>query len=166
MQLNHDFWFRISGGDKDTFRYAFWALNIPYTSAPRWLSPLGSSVNGRFCGYVMLQYDIAKGDKDQYLPLFLHANLLKHRSTSRGKKIFRTIKRPRYDDASSSSLDAVKTWVSNVGGMCVDLAIETDVQTSGLKQEAIEEQFAEMNDGLFQDVEDRWLHAGGLVAAW
>lgn len=166
MQLEHNFWFRVSGGDKDTFRYAFWALNIPYTAAPRWLSSLGSSVGDHFCGYVMLQYDISKNENGHYLPLFLHANLLKHRSASRRTGIFRTIRRPRYDDASSPKLNAIKTWVSNMGGMCVNVDIDEDAVDPGLNQEVIEEQFVELSGGLFQDVEDRWFHAGGLVPAW
>lgn len=84
MQAEHEFYFGLSGGDKDTFvsasfgrpplheplsfaltfpyvnvqRYAFWALGIPYSVSPRWMSSLGfhnEYDNGRFCGIAMLQ---------------------------------------------------------------------------------------------------------------
>lgn len=53
MLLHHDFWFKLCGGDKDTFRWAFRILDIPYTPAPRWLSALGflnEYEDNRFCG--------------------------------------------------------------------------------------------------------------------
>lgn len=53
MLHNNDFWFKMCGGDKDTFRWAFRALDIPYATSPRWLSALGilnKFDNDRFCG--------------------------------------------------------------------------------------------------------------------
>lgn len=50
MMAHHAFWFRLAGGDKDTFRWAFRALDIPYASAPRWMSALGFMDGERFCG--------------------------------------------------------------------------------------------------------------------
>lgn len=54
MMDQHDFWFTMCGGDKDTFRWAFRMLDLPYTPAPRWLSALGVlnefDDNKRFCG--------------------------------------------------------------------------------------------------------------------
>lgn len=53
MMRHHDFWFKLCGGDKDTFRWAFRMLDIPYAAAPRWLSALGilNHMEGdRFCG--------------------------------------------------------------------------------------------------------------------
>lgn len=50
MSFHHDFWFKLSGGDKDTFRWAFRALDIPYAAAPRWMSALGIMDGDKFCG--------------------------------------------------------------------------------------------------------------------
>lgn len=74
-------------------RYAFLALGIPYTPAPRWLAILGSSLHrgGKdlFCGAAMLQYGLSPPHTKQHqepsepthpAPLFVHANLLKHMS--------------------------------------------------------------------------------------
>lgn len=50
MMAHHEFWFRLAGGDKDTFRWAFRALDIPYAAAPRWMSALGVLDGSQFCG--------------------------------------------------------------------------------------------------------------------
>ncbi len=53
MQGEREFWFRMSGGDKDTFRWGFRALGLEWGEPPRWLSALGflnSYDGGRFCG--------------------------------------------------------------------------------------------------------------------
>ncbi|RMD40840.1 hypothetical protein DV735_g4318, partial [Chaetothyriales sp. CBS 134920] len=85
MQTKGDFWF--SGGDKDTFRYAFLALGISYTPAPRWLAVLGTSLGAdTFCGAAMLQFGITPprpgnldpNDPAHPEPLFAHSNLVKH----------------------------------------------------------------------------------------
>lgn len=175
MQATHDFWFLLSGGDKDTFRYAFWALRLPYAAAPRWLSPLGSAIQqgvaseqGKFCGVVMLQYDIAKNERGQYLPLFLHANLLKHRYNpweAKGRRIFQTIKRVSQDIANHPGLGRAKAWVYEDGGLCVDLEIipaSKDVVETG-EQKVITEHFEEVHGGVFDNFEDQWLKAGGRV---
>ncbi|KAF8588833.1 glycosyltransferase family 71 protein [Ramaria rubella] len=179
MQTNHDFWFLLSGGDKDTFRYAFWALSVPYASAPRWLSALGSSFGrdaawqeGKFCGFVMLQYDIAKNERGQYLPLFLHANLVKHRYNSwqpKDRRLFQTIKRASQDDANEPSLDRARMWVYQDGGMCVDLAVDPASDNrvgAGQEQKLMTEQFSVAYDGAFKDVEEQWIRAGGKQGGW
>ncbi|KAM0747917.1 hypothetical protein T439DRAFT_328584 [Meredithblackwellia eburnea MCA 4105] len=97
MQREHKFWFKLSGGDKDTFRYGFFLLDLPYTPVPHYLSAGGSaaSYNGHtFCGHTMLQYGLSPEEwslpevqrlvdpeyeiPDHAPPLFVHANLLKH----------------------------------------------------------------------------------------
>lgn len=53
MGDGRDFWFTMCGGDKDTFRWAFRILDIPWSDSPRWLSAVGSENGfdgGRFCG--------------------------------------------------------------------------------------------------------------------
>ncbi|KAF8499359.1 mannosyltransferase putative-domain-containing protein [Gautieria morchelliformis] len=174
MQANHDFWFLLAGGDKDTFRYAFWALSAPYFAAPRWLSALGAASGWdaeKFCGFVMLQYDIAKDERGQYLPLFLHANLLKHRYTAweaKGRRIFKTIKRASQDIANEPSLDRARTWVYENAGMCVDLevTVASDDEGGAQAQKVITEQFDEVYGGVFKDVEVQWIQAGGRVGGW
>lgn len=110
MAEEGDFWF--SGGDKDTFRYAFLALGIPYTPAPRWLSLLGNpDPRGKFCGAAMLQYGLTAprpghadpNDTSHPEPLFVHANLLKHMSGVRAGGVFTQFRRlaPWQDDVRS-----------------------------------------------------------------
>ncbi len=41
MQREQEMWFRMSNGDKDTFRYAWWFLGLEYTPAPHYLSAAG-----------------------------------------------------------------------------------------------------------------------------
>lgn len=86
MQRNSDFWFRLSGGDKDTFvcplatfrfpgthvprpqRYAFYFLSLPYTPSPHWLSIAGAflpSFEGHsFCGHTSVQYGLSATEWD------------------------------------------------------------------------------------------------------
>ncbi|KAJ9103740.1 hypothetical protein QFC21_002200 [Naganishia friedmannii] len=41
FQENHKFWFNLCAGDKDMFRWAFRALDIPFAVSPMWAAPLG-----------------------------------------------------------------------------------------------------------------------------
>lgn len=179
MQADNDFWFRLSGGDKDTFRYAFWALGSKYLAAPRWLSPLGtldgsesSWQEGEFCGFVMLQYDIEMNKKGEYPPLFVHANLLKHRDIGWANKVtrlFRNIKRPSQDAASEPSLDRVTMWVYKTMGMCVDIKVDPaqgNQVAAGLEQNVVMEYFDEAYDGAFKDFEEKWKAAGGKAGGF
>ncbi|KIJ51257.1 glycosyltransferase family 71 protein [Sphaerobolus stellatus SS14] len=179
MQANYDFWFRLSGGDKDTFRYAFWALDAKYYTAPRWLSPLGtidgseeSWQEGKFCGLVMLQYDIEKNEYGEYPPLFVHANLLKHRLKgweNRVDKLFKTIKRPSENSVQEPSLDRVTAWVYNAAGMCVDIKVDPAVDNrigAGMEQRIVTEPFDQVYNGAFKDFERNWKKAGGRAGGF
>ncbi|KAJ9122426.1 hypothetical protein QFC22_001851 [Naganishia vaughanmartiniae] len=77
MQADHDFWFHMCGGDKDTFRWAFRALDIPFAVSPMWAVPLGQRNgydNGRFCGHTVLQYDLETiPGEEEPRPLFVHS---------------------------------------------------------------------------------------------
>jgi alpha 1,2-mannosyltransferase len=42
MQRDSAFWFRLSMGDKDTFRYAWKLFGLPYTAAPHLFSAVGA----------------------------------------------------------------------------------------------------------------------------
>jgi alpha 1,2-mannosyltransferase len=50
MMDDKDFWFRMCGGDKDTFRWAWRALDLDFGRSPRWMSSVGIMYKGRFCG--------------------------------------------------------------------------------------------------------------------
>ncbi|GAA5961179.1 hypothetical protein JCM3765_001254 [Sporobolomyces pararoseus] len=72
MNREHEFWFRLSGGDKDTFRYAFYFLDLPYSLAPHYPSSVGDFLpkhqiykGHTFCGHTMLQYSLSIEDWKQ-----------------------------------------------------------------------------------------------------
>ncbi|KAL8286897.1 hypothetical protein RQP46_003903 [Phenoliferia psychrophenolica] len=70
------FFFTLSDGDKDLFRYAFLALRKRWAVPGRQVSTAGWLKDGdidtnRFCGTTMVQSDLDGA------PLFVHANLLK-----------------------------------------------------------------------------------------
>ncbi|GAA5893574.1 hypothetical protein JCM8208_000832 [Rhodotorula glutinis] len=67
MMRDEGFWFRLSGGDKDLFRYAFLFLSLPFGMAPHYpsalggplLPPLAPHTEGHtFCGHSMVQYGL------------------------------------------------------------------------------------------------------------
>lgn len=170
MQIDRDFWFRLSGGDKDTFKYACWVLGAKYAFAPRWLSSLGTMdySEDTFCGYAMLQNDILKNEQGQYPPLFVHANLLKHRSlawTYQTRTFFQSIKRFKYDNISERSLDRARVWVYDELGMCVDIRLD-DSQGNQGEQEITLEDFNEIFGEAFKDFENQWRDVGGSVGGF
>lgn len=121
-------------------RYAFLALGIPYTPAPRWLAVLGSSLKrgqeDLFCGAAMLQYGISppprkhrdSSDPTHPEPLFVHANLLKHMSGVKPGQAFPLMRRLslRQDDVrveGQTALDSVVGGARDVRGrgLCSDI---------------------------------------------
>ncbi|EOR01323.1 hypothetical protein E3P89_01078 [Wallemia ichthyophaga] len=80
MADNHKYWFKLAGGDKDTFRYAFHLLRIPYVHAPNWVAaggaptPISRDSSIRFCGHSKIQFDLNTLEPK---PVFAHAQLLK-----------------------------------------------------------------------------------------
>ncbi|KAG2218095.1 hypothetical protein INT45_000018 [Circinella minor] len=72
MQEHSDLYFQFLNGDKDTFKYAWKALGVPYYMTETFLGMGGLEVE-TFCGHTMLQYS----DNDEIHPLFVHANLMK-----------------------------------------------------------------------------------------
>ncbi|TNY23116.1 family 71 glycosyltransferase [Rhodotorula diobovata] len=69
----YKFWFNLSDGDKDMFRFAWLALRKRWGVPGRYVSvaALPRNTLSGFCGHTMLQHDhLGK-------PLFVHANLLK-----------------------------------------------------------------------------------------
>lgn len=130
-------------------RYAFLALGIPYTPAPRWLSLLGGTLTPQssvFCGSAMLQYGLDAPDDPGQVPgrshpppLFVHANLIKHQTGARPASgtAFSLVRRlsPLQDDvraeyatAAAAPLDGVAGGAKEVGGrgLCSDIVAFRD----------------------------------------
>ena len=140
MQKDHDFWFKLSGGDKDTFRYAFYALGLSFTPAPHWLSSFGTmhgypTEDHTFCGLAMFHYGLSPDDWRYFPeaepdietrlshapPLFVHANLLKHSEGYNRGQTFTAIKRYAYDKVDHTLERARAIVYYSYQGMCVDL---------------------------------------------
>nr|XP_031863937.1 uncharacterized protein CI109_000581 [Kwoniella shandongensis]KAA5531009.1 hypothetical protein CI109_000581 [Kwoniella shandongensis] len=115
MMQNPDMYGFLSYGDKDTFRYSFYALGLPYQQAPKMFASAGgyqtqngeSSLN--FCGHSMIQWGLtpphAKHDPSYHPPpAFLHTILAKHRNGLQPSKLFTHIRRPRLDGISEPLL--------------------------------------------------------------
>lgn len=73
MLKDWKYWFQISDGDKDVFRYAMLALRKRWALPGRYLGAAGLSWDtlSGFCGHTMLQHDTLGR------PIFVHMNLLK-----------------------------------------------------------------------------------------
>lgn len=140
MQRDHDFWFKISGGDKDTFRYGFYAMGLDYSPAPHWLSSYGNvhpyQVDGHtFCGLAMFHYGLSPADWEHFPqahpsetdrethapPLFVHANLLKHSNGYRRGRTFTTFKRIRHDSTEVDMPRPRSNVYWSINNMCVDI---------------------------------------------
>ncbi|KAG0144953.1 hypothetical protein CROQUDRAFT_108127 [Cronartium quercuum f. sp. fusiforme G11] len=154
MQLNHDFWFQISEGDKDTFRYALYALQLPWTRAPHWLSSAGAYNMGSYCDHTMFQYSLSPSDwadaypsfsisalsdsqKQHAPPLFAHINLLKHNVRFGRGETFKVLHRLAPSDLVSRSnlnvSDRVRTKVSSGKGMCIHYSIQDKSITQSVR---------------------------------
>ncbi|CAO3589027.1 unnamed protein product [Absidia cylindrospora] len=79
MNDHHDLYYQFLNGDKDTFRFAWKALKVPYYMNPNYLGMGGTLTDNRFCGHTMIQYPPPpfSSDEEEMTPLFVHANLLK-----------------------------------------------------------------------------------------
>ncbi|WWC63550.1 uncharacterized protein I303_106154 [Kwoniella dejecticola CBS 10117] len=108
MMTNPDMYGFLSYGDKDTFRFSFYALGLPYQQAPKIFATTGGyqTQNGEssldFCGHSMIQWGLtplsARHDPSYHPPpAFLHTILAKHRQNLQPSKLFSHIKRPRLD---------------------------------------------------------------------
>ncbi|KAI8445597.1 mannosyltransferase putative-domain-containing protein [Phakopsora pachyrhizi] len=73
MLKDWKYWFQLSDGDKDIFRFAMLALRKRWALPGRYLGAAGLSWNTLtgYCGHTMLQHD------PEGRPLFIHMNLLK-----------------------------------------------------------------------------------------
>lgn len=82
--LNNEFYMKLLNGDKDTFRFAWMAAEVPFKMVETWPTPVGTlkelhSGDRGFCSHTMLQHDL------QGQPLFVHHNQLKHASLEVGQ---------------------------------------------------------------------------------
>jgi len=89
FNLNHEFYYMLLNGDKDTFRFAWIALNATMSWSPRFLASLGYEVGDFFVGHTMVQSDFLSKHEIETLGaamidinpprrfVFAHANLLK-----------------------------------------------------------------------------------------
>ncbi|QRV88170.1 glycosyltransferase family 71 protein [Ceratobasidium sp. AG-Ba] len=159
MAHEQAFYYSLSGGDKFNQRYAFWALGLEYTAAPRWLSSLGSKTNDRFCGVGMVQYGLSEPDPE---PFFAHLNLLKH--IYRPRPVFTTLERAAIDRADSRTLDrtSVNVYTPTTGGMCAEIKVDGPAPN----QKLIEEAWAEAYGGKFKGFEEMFFKYGGWVGGW
>ncbi|ORY89342.1 mannosyltransferase putative-domain-containing protein [Leucosporidium creatinivorum] len=142
MQTKSEFWFKFSGGDKDTFRYAYRFLDLPYSAAPHYLASAGAMMPAHqshtFCGHTMLQFGLSADEwksveklEEGYKtpshapPLFIHMNLLKHSGyTNRRGTTLRLIKMAQDDLVSPQPellLEDIRQTGLDVRGICADL---------------------------------------------
>lgn len=127
-----------------------------------------------------LQYDIAQDpthtrsndiSNPHPLPLFIHANLLKHRSqgyayspSSDDDTPFAIIKRLSDDVTESETLEAGRMWVYNHHGMCVDVEMRPENRNEGAGRGVgiVEERFEDAYHGAFRNFTMLYLKHGGL----
>ena len=107
------------------------------------------------------------------LPLFVHANLLKHLGgmvPAGTASAFTIIKRATYDVANARSLDAVRAFVYNTHGMCTDMEVYEDELKKGgnaAGQTIIEENFETAYEGRFAKwYEEVYAKHGGKKGGW
>ncbi|KAL1921953.1 uncharacterized protein VTP21DRAFT_10595 [Calcarisporiella thermophila] len=113
FQNEYEFYFQLLNGDKDTFRFAWKALEQPYHMMPHFVAAAGVKVGDRWCGHSMLQH----GDDGK--PLFIHANLMK--ITDRrvlGDHPWQGVK--RYLTSRRNTRLRPEFWISYDGRACMD----------------------------------------------
>lgn len=154
MQKNYDIYFQFLNGDKDTFKYAWKALGVPYHMTEAFVGMAGTMVNGRFCGHTMLQYSPEHEEDNQIL--FVHANLLK--ITDKVHFIHENNQEHPWDLAKHSTLSYSNTWlkpefyIAPGGRACMDFTHREG------EPDAITENF----DSLLPDFQRDYFNLGGI----
>ncbi|KAK1927346.1 mannosyltransferase putative-domain-containing protein [Papiliotrema laurentii] len=108
MMGQSDLYGKLSYGDKDLFRFAFYALGLDYQQATKMFASAGGyqAPNGEssseFCGHSMLHWGLTPLDKindEDYHPepYFLHTILAKGRDKLQPSKLFSHVTMPRLD---------------------------------------------------------------------
>ncbi|ODN99302.1 hypothetical protein I350_07468 [Cryptococcus amylolentus CBS 6273] len=175
MMRDREFWFRMCGGDKDTFRWAFRMLGLEFGVSPRWMGTVGMMngfQGGKFCGHSVLQHDLVIPDGfTKEPPLFVHSNLLKHLGGAGLKRgtLFTHIRRLSDDYVSSPALNHAHSFVynGNVRGMCLDLEWHADTPQEVKEEVGVETVgVGEEEGGVFGGFEEAWWEEGGRVGGW
>lgn len=110
-----DHFAKLGWGDKDLFRYGFYALNLPYSQAPRVYAPLGGYRESHgldiqtFCGHSLLHWaltPVGQENNETYHPLpgFIHTNQLKHFTDPKADKLFTTYQRAVKDRTTDEAM--------------------------------------------------------------
>ncbi|MFD2742460.1 MULTISPECIES: alpha-mannosyltransferase [Sphingobacterium] len=111
-----DYYYKLLEGDKDTFRFAWIALETDFIMVPYLPASLGIVEGTSFFGNTMVQHDFSGKI------LFLHRNLMKWGITLKGEKFWTTLK--------SFRTDAKKTFVNHKQrGMRTMIDLSGDVDT-------------------------------------
>lgn len=170
MQIENQFWFKLCGGDKDTFRWAFVALDIPFTRSSKWITCLGKMYRKEFCGHTVLQYELdPPPGETRPRPLFMHSNLLKHISGVREGSTFTHLRRMSMDDYTDPSLNQAHMWVywGNGRGMCTDIELRNngdDLEVQG--QYIMTQALDEVEGQPFYGFEEMFFKEGGRAGGW
>lgn len=157
MQKYNEVYFQFLNGDKDTFKYAWEALHLPYSMTEAFVGMAGTMAGDRFCGHTMLQYFSTEDDDD--LLLFVHANLLKITD----KRHFMNKDQPEeqehpWDLAKRSSMSHSNTYikpefyVTRDGRACMDFTHREG------EPEAITEKF----DSVVPNLQTNYFKYGGI----
>ncbi|WVQ71378.1 hypothetical protein IAR50_000909 [Cryptococcus sp. DSM 104548] len=176
MMRDREFWFKMCGGDKDTFRWAFRVLGLEFGVAPRWMGAVGIAngfEGGRFCGHSVLQHDLVIPDGfTKEPPLFVHSNLLKHlgKVGLRRGDVFTHTLRLSKDNVSSPSLNYAHSHVYNgmARGMCIDTKWQENTPSSVMEEVQIEMKSVQGGEEgvLWDGFEETWRDEGGRVGGW
>ncbi|KAG2184675.1 hypothetical protein INT43_000588 [Umbelopsis isabellina] len=123
LQSQHELYFQLLNGDKDTFKFAWEALDAPYHMAETFLGMAGTMVDGRYCGHTMVQYDLYSSGYGEASPLFVHANLLKitdkvHFEEGGKEKPWELLK--RYTASRGNTWLHPEFYVASFGRACMD----------------------------------------------
>ncbi|KAL1407822.1 hypothetical protein Q8F55_007257 [Vanrija albida] len=132
MMDERDFYGSLSYGDKDTYRFSFYALGLNYQQAPRMFASAGGfqDRNGQdqkeFCGHTLMHWGLTperhRFDQSYHpKPAFLHTILGKVRYGLNPEKVFSHFKRPREDYINDKRL--VRTDYQYTGE-CFDITLK------------------------------------------
>jgi hypothetical protein len=117
MQFYQQVYFRLLNGDKDTFQYAWRALNQPFYMMDIPVGMAGYSIGDEFCGHTMLQHF---GNH----VLFMHANLMKQIPNHANPK-WQTVKRATMEGTVAPFFK----MVGSIGCMDYHQITETRLET-------------------------------------
>jgi hypothetical protein len=156
MQSERDIYFELVMGDKDTFRFAWKALHVPFHMVIPHVGAIGTH-RPQFCGHTMVQFAPLELTTDymekeyrtnplpyQPDPLFLHINLLKYTIYGRGA----TFSRLQYYNYPFVP-NAVGEIFSLGGGLCTTLKPVSD---KGIRYEVQDIDF----HSILPDFEERY----------